>query len=214
MSTRSDAQLSVELSRLAAGYGAVLPDTPSHAIPSADAPPADAPPATEQLLAAVASCHNLVRISTDLQGQAVRAAHDAGVSWAKIGKTLGTSRQAVQQRFDPHYLPGSASDGASGGVSGGVSGQARHGATRILGPVSRSEEMHHLAAAGSQGWRLIRALHGEHVLERDDRPWEIKRVSVLSARPMPSARDGWQAAATRFPDCFYIRPLQPEGPEA
>ena len=74
--------------------------------------------------------------------------------------------------------------------------------------------MHHLAAAGSQGWRLIRALHGEHVLERDDRPWEIKRVSVLSARPMPSARDGWQAAATRFPDCFYIRPLQPEGPEA
>lgn len=113
MTAFSDARLAVELSKLAAAHGA---ESSSQAPPSSDAPlSSDAPsssdaaagalPSTEQLLAAVASFHDLVRISSDLQGQAVRAAHDGGVSWAKIGSVLGTSRQAVQQRFDPNYFP-------------------------------------------------------------------------------------------------------------
>lgn len=176
MSSTADAHLSVELSKLAAEREA--------------ASSGDAPPTAEQLLTAIESFHELVRISTDLQAQAVRAAHEAGVSWAKIGTILGISRQAVQQRFDPHYVPGEVPDGA----------------TRTLGPVTRKEELRHLAEAGAGGWRLIRAMHGEHVLERTDQNWEVTRVSVFSARPMPSRKDGWQAAATRFPDCFYIRP--------
>lgn len=177
MSTQPDAQLSVELSRLAAQRGGHCPE-------------GEPSPTSEQLLASVAAFHDLARVSTDLQGQAVRAAHEAGVSWAKIGTRLGTSRQAVQQRFDPRYIPDEESDGA----------------TRILGPVTRAEELAHLCEAGAQGWRLIRSLHGEHVLERDDQAWQVTRASMLSPRPMPSPRDGWQAAATRFPDCFYIRP--------
>lgn len=205
MRTSSDARLAVELSRLAAAHGEAVPS--GEALSSRETAATDTPPSSDHLLAAVASFHDLVRISTDLQGQAVRAAHDAGVSWAKIGSVLGTSRQAVQQRFDPNYVPG-GSHGTSSSAMDGASAESRAGTTRILGPVTRAEEVHHLTEAGSQGWRLIRSLHGEHVLERDDRSWEVKRVSVLSARPMPSATDGWHAAATRFPDCFYIRPLQ------
>lgn len=177
MTTPPDAQLSVELSRLAAQRGGPSPD-------------GDSAPTPDQLLASVSAFHDLTRLSADLQGQAVRAAHEAGVSWAKIGARLGTSRQAVQQRFDPRYIPG----------------EEPGSATRILGPVTRSEELSHLSEAGAQGWRLIRSLHGEHILERDDQAWEVMRASMLSPRPMPSRRDGWQAAATRFPDCFYIRP--------
>ena len=88
------------------------------------------------------------------------------------------------------------------------------GADHALAYEGFAEEVRHLTEACAQGWRLIRSLHGEHVLERDDRAWEVKRVSVLSARPMPSARDGWHAAATRFPDCFYIRPLPAKGNDA
>lgn len=219
MTAFSDARLAVELSKLAAAHGA---ESSSQAPPSSDAPlSSDAPsssdaaagalPSTEQLLAAVASFHDLVRISSDLQGQAVRAAHDGGVSWAKIGSVLGTSRQAVQQRFDPNYFPAGAQ--ATAAVPGREPAGFPAGSTRILGPVARAEEVRHLTEACAQGWRLIRSLHGEHVLRRDNRAWEVKRVSVFSARPMPSARDGWRAAATRFPDCFYIRPLQKEEPE-
>lgn len=204
MSSSSAARLAVELSRLAAAHGTVLS---SEAVPSSEAGPSDTSPSTEQLLTAVESFHDLVRISTDLQGQAVRAAHDAGISWAKIGNVLGTSRQAVQQRFDPSYLSGGVPGAPHINASNGGAAEPGAATTRILGPVTRGEEMHHLAEAGSQGWRLIQSLHGEHVLELDDRAWEVKRVSVLSARPMPSAGDGWHAAATRFPDCFYIRPL-------
>lgn len=174
--TTPDPQLSVELSRLAARRWSPAPG--------------EAPGTTEQLLAAITSFQNLVSASTELQGQAVRAAHEAGVSWAKIGELLGTSRQAVQQRFDPHYVPA----------------EAAADRTRILGPVTRAEELDHLSEAGAHGWRLVSARHGEHLLERDDREWEVKRVSVFSARPMPSERDGWHAAAIRFPDCFFVRP--------
>ncbi|MCR2793848.1 hypothetical protein NQ156_12310 [Microbacterium sp. zg.Y625] len=183
MTTEADADLAVELSRLAARHGA---------------PPGQAGATTDELLAAVTAFHDIARVSADLQGQAVRAAHEAGVSWAKIGTLLGTSRQAVQQRFDPHYIQHDEPKGSS----------------RILGPVTRAEEMHHLAEAGAQGWRLIDARHGEHVLERDDEAWDITRVSVFSARPMPSPAQGWQAAATRFPDCFYIRPARADATAA
>lgn len=183
MSTSTDTVLAVELSRLATAH--------------AEPPENDDAPTAEQLLVAVASFQDLVRVSTDLQRQAVRAAHQAGVSWGNIGVLLGISRQAVQQRFDPHYVPADPQGGTS----------------RILGPVTRAEEMHHLAAAGRRGWRLVRALHGEHVLEHDGQDWEVKRVSVASARQMPSAEDGWHAAATRFPDCFYIRPVKSAIPE-
>lgn len=167
----------MELSHLAARYGATTLDQ-------------ECSPSVEQLLASITFFQDLARISADLQGQAARAAHEEGVSWAKIGALLGTSRQAVQQRFDPTYSSQKCGDETM----------------RIVGPVSRAEEIHHLAEAGLQGWRLVSSSYGEHTVERDDQSWEVKRVSVLSAKPMPSRKDAWQAATMRFPDCFYIRP--------
>lgn len=176
MNNSPDPQLAIDLSRLAVQRGATPVDETSD-------------PTAEQLLASVTAFNDLVRASTELQGQAVRAAHDAGVSWARIGALLGTTRQAVQQRFDPAYTP-----------------REEHAdTTRILGPVTRAEELDHLAEAGRQGWRLTRSLHGEHVLEHDGHTWDVIRVSVFSPRALPSSNDGWHPATTRFPDCFYIR---------
>lgn len=176
MSGPVDPQLAVELSRLAVQRGAARAEDVSE-------------PTSEQLLASVRAFHDLARASAELQGQAVRAAHDAGVSWSRIGALLGTSRQAVQQRFDPSYSSRGQDDEA----------------TRILGPVSRAEELRHLAEAGQQGWRLVSSFHGEHVLEHDGLDWEIRRVSVFSPRALPAEKDGWRAVTTRFPDCFYVR---------
>lgn len=168
-----DAELMVELSKLAARHGM------SRGVSR-----------EEELLVAIAAFQDVARIATELQGQAARAAHEAGVSWSRIGALLGVSRQAVQQRFDPSYISREP-----------VGSQAR-----LLGPVTRAEEMHHLEVAGAQGWKLVEARHGEHELEYAGGTWEITRVSVLSPRAMPAARAGWEAAATRFPDCFYVRP--------
>ena len=144
---------------------------------------------TDRLLAAASRFGDLARTSAELQAEAVRSAHAEGVSWARIGAHLGISRQAVQQRFDPNY---------DEEVPGDVEG-------RILGPVTRAEELTHLEAAGADGWRPIRSLHGEHVMRRDGGPWEVRRVSVFTAGSMPAEADGWQPATMRFPDCFYIR---------
>ena len=184
MNNPPEPQFAIELSKLAVQLGATAADETST-------------PTPEQLLASVTVFHDLVRTSTDLQGQAVRAAHDAGVSWSKIGTLLGTTRQAVQQRFDPAY----------------TAHEEHADTTRILGPVTRTEELDHLAEAGRQGWRPIRSFHGEHLLEHDGRTWDVMRVSVFSPRSLPSPRDGWHPATTRFPDCFYIRPHQNHSPD-
>lgn len=176
MPAENIAELEVLLAKLAASKGANL-----------DSASLDQSP--EALLHSVAIFGDLARASGQLQSQAVASAQAAGLSWAKIGNALGVSRQAAQQRFDSRrFEPATASP-----------------TTRILGPVSRSDEIEQLMAAGQQGWKLIRSLHGEHVLEHSDCAWEVMRVSVFSPRAMPSAAQGWHAASTRFPDCFYLR---------
>ena len=42
---------------------------------------------------------------------------------------------------------------------------------------------------------------------KTDTTWEIQRVSVAPLAAMLAAEDGWIAATTRFPDCFYIREI-------
>lgn len=178
MSKESDTALSVQLSKLAA-------DLRPH--PSGE----DSIQAPEAILRSVAVFGDIARVSTQLQSQAVATAQDSGLSWAKIGKALGTSRQAAQQRFDTRRTEAI---------------QATE-TLRIVGPVSRNEEVEQINAAGKQGWKLIRSLHGEHALELDGNSWEVTRVSIFSLRTLPAASDGWEAAATRFPDCFYVRKI-------
>ncbi len=176
MTGAADAALSVQLSKLAAGRGAALTNQ-------------DGDQSPDLILHSVVVFGDLARVATQLQSEAVASAQEAGLSWATIGKALGTSRQAAQQRFDSRRSAPVADTEA----------------TRIVGPVSRSEEVDHINAGGRQGWKLVRSLHGEHVLERSEGSWEVARVSVFSPHALPSAAEGWEAASTRFPDCFYIR---------
>ncbi|TFD50407.1 hypothetical protein E3T46_10925 [Cryobacterium sp. Hh11] len=176
MTGAADAALSVQLSKIAADRGVALSNRDEDQSP-------------DFLLHSVTVFGDLARVAAQLQSEAVASALESGLSWAKIGKALGTSRQAAQQRFDSRRNTPVANTEA----------------TRIVGPVSRAEEVDDINAAGRRGWKLVRSLHGEHVLERDEGSWEVARVSIFSPRALPSAADGWEAASTRFPDCFYIR---------
>ncbi|MGS1091544.1 hypothetical protein [Corynebacterium sanguinis] len=133
----------------------------------------------------------IARVATELEVQALLAAHNDGVSWSRIGKHLGVSRQAVQQRVDPNYRPAPELPPTS----------------RMLGPVDRNDEVEQLNAAGLQGWKPVKSEHGRHIMIKTDVKWEIQRVSIARLTAMPSAEAGWEAATTRFPDCFYVREI-------
>lgn len=152
----------------------------------------DTDPTDNQHLQTIDQFSALVRLTAELQAQAVRAAHDAGLSWSKIGQHLGISRQAVQQRFDPSYKA------------------APDDELRVLGPVSRDEELTHLNAAGAEGWYPVRSLPNQHHMRYDGHPREIRRVSLLSPARLPDEGAGWQAATIRFPDAFYMRGMGKE----
>ena len=172
----TDATLSVQLSKLAADREVGSGNDDVNQSP-------------DVLLHSVTVFGDLARVAAQLQAQAVATAQESGLSWAKIGQALGTSRQAAQQRFDSRRNNPAAETEL----------------TRVVGPVSRNEEVEQINAAGRKGWKLVRSLHGEHVLERDEGSWEVVRVSIFSPRALPLATDGWVAASTRFPDCFYTR---------
>src|SRR5690625_1816903 len=128
----------------------------------------------QRLLRSVERFGELARISADLQAQAVRSAHEAGISWAMIGAHLGISRQAVQQRFDPSYHHDEP-----------IPEQ-----TRVLGPVSRAEEVEHLNAAAAEGWRPIRSLRSEeHTSELQSRGHLVCRLLLEKKKDNRKAPD-------------------------
>ncbi|QCB92231.1 hypothetical protein [Cellulomonas shaoxiangyii] len=169
-------EVEVALARLAA-----QPDSRLSARADGDATSADA-----HLRAAV-RLRDIAVVAERLQRDAVTAARAGGASWAHVGEALGISRQAAQQRFgtrEPRDLAAQE---------------------RLLGPVSRADEVAQLTLAGRAGWRPVASRHGEHVLTRDPQCWEVRRVSMLGPSAL-GGRDGWVLATTRFPDCFQVRP--------
>ncbi|WP_299038975.1 hypothetical protein [uncultured Pseudokineococcus sp.] len=172
--------LEVVLARLAAHPGAKSADPGPETDDGAGG--ADAHLGTAVRLGEIAG------VAEHLQRGAVDAAREAGASWAHVGRALGITRQAAQQRFGTREHAALASQ------------------QRLLGPVTRAREVEELASAGRQGWRPVVSRHGEHVLVRDERALEVRRVSMLGPSAL-GGRDGWLLATTRFPDCFQIRPL-------
>ncbi len=156
----------------------------------ADALPQTGVSAVDAHLGTAVRLRAIVEGAESLQQDAVTAAREAGASWADVGQSLGISRQAAQQRFGARAVAELTPQ------------------ERLLGPVTRAEEVRELCAAGRDGWRPTGSRHGEHVLVRDEQAWEVRRVSMLG----PSAaggRDGWVLVTTRFPDCFQVRPAAP-----
>lgn len=127
--------------------------------------------------------------SQALQHRAVAAARSAGISWAALGRELGMTRQAAQQRF---------------GVR--PDEQATDSRERWLGPVTAFDEMAELQLAGKLGWRTIGADVLRHRMLRTDTQWEHRRV--LWTRPSSHYEtDGWQVACRAFPWLYLVRDL-------
>jgi len=129
----------------------------------------------------------------------INGARAAGHSWDTLGKLLGVSRQAAQQRFSSTSQPAPVH-----------SADAGQPARKVLSPVTAFDEMALLAAEGRRGWHVVDFGTLFHVLEASDRQWEHRR---LLWTPGNAARrhleaDGWSLVReTTFPWGYYTREL-------
>ncbi|MET9837193.1 hypothetical protein ABZZ01_05210 [Streptomyces virginiae] len=138
--------------------------------------------------------------------EAVQGARAAGHSWDAVGRVLGVSRQAAQQRF-----AGKAAGGASASAppAGGPDAPER----RTLGGLSAFNEMAALEEAGRDGWHMVGYGPFFHEVEASGHPWEHCRVTLPSVgRHRRMESEGWiPVGAGWFPWRYYKRPLGPGG---
>ncbi|MFJ2822016.1 hypothetical protein ACIO7M_13000 [Streptomyces toxytricini] len=129
--------------------------------------------------------------------EAVQGARAAGHSWDTVGRVLGVSRQAAQQRF--------AGKGAPAGLSKPAAGAER----RTLGGLTAFNEMAALEEAGRDGWHMVGYGPFFHEVEASDHPWEHLRVTLpTAARHRRLEDDGWiPVGAGWFPWRYYKRPV-------
>ncbi|MFG2988242.1 hypothetical protein ACGFZK_02845 [Streptomyces sp. NPDC048257] len=134
--------------------------------------------------------------------EAVQGARAAGHSWETVGRVLGVSRQAAQQRFAGTPAPGTPTGGEPGSPE-----------RRILSPVTAFNEMAALEEAGRDGWHLVG--YGPLFLEVEtsEHPWEHCRVTLSSGgRHRRMEAEGWiPVGAGWFPWRYYKRALGPVG---
>lgn len=127
----------------------------------------------------------------------INGARAAGHSWDTLGRLLGVSRQAAQQRFSAATQPAP--------VAG-----SDHPRRKVLSPVTAFDEMAILEIEGRQGWHVVDYGTLFHVLEASDRQWEHRRMPWT---PGSSVRrrleaEGWQLVrGTTFPWGYYTRAL-------
>ncbi|MGK5732284.1 hypothetical protein [Streptomyces sp. URMC 124] len=124
---------------------------------------------------------------------AVQGARAAGHSWDTIGRLLGVSRQAAQQRF-----------AAKGGTVPEGSSERR-----ILTPLTAFNEMAALTEAGLDRWELVGYGPLYHAVEASDRQWEYRRVPLaVAGRRRRMEADGWtEVGSGHFPWSYFKRPL-------
>lgn len=133
--------------------------------------------------------------------ESVANARSAGHSWDAIGRVIGVSKQAAQQRFGREGPP--RTDGPERRVGTGTPER------RVLTPLTAFDEMAVLEQEGLRGWHVVDYGPLFHVVEASDQPWEHRRVvwSPVAARSM--ALDGWTLIRTgTFPWGYYKRPLR------
>ncbi len=123
---------------------------------------------------------------------AVRQAIRAGNSWAAIGDTLGTSRQAAQQRFGGPRQPGESET---------------QGTRRVITGATAFNEMKMLEIEGAAGNHLVDFGALYLIVEESDRPWQHLRVfgRYHMARLVS---EGWIFVGAWFPFHYFKRPVQ------
>lgn len=136
--------------------------------------------------------------------EAVQGARAAGHSWDTVGRVLGVSRQAAQQRF-----AGKAGEGDPSAPPSGGSDAPRR---RMLSGLTAFDEMAALEEAGRDGWHVVGYGPFFHEVEASDHPWEHCRVALPSAaRHRRMESEGWiPVGAGWFPWRYYKRPLNPD----
>ena len=118
---------------------------------------------------------------------AVGSARSAGLSWEAVGKALGMTRQAAQQRF---------------GIKADDADASR---TRLVG-LTATNEMDVLDEMGRKGWHSVG--HGPlfHDLEKSEVQWEHRRVFVGSRKAKVLENQGWElSGAMWFPWHYFKR---------
>lgn len=141
---------------------------------------------------------DLVVITADAYSQtgqlltsAVSSARAAGWSWEAVGKALGMSRQAAQQRF---------------GLKGDLPDETND-RQRIVG-LSATNEMSILNEKGRHGWHSVGFGPMFHELEKSDGQWEHRRAFVGSRRAKSLETEGWERIGHLwFPWVYLKKPL-------
>ncbi|MFH8788220.1 hypothetical protein [Streptomyces roseoverticillatus] len=147
----------------------------------------------EGYLRLVAATRTGAQETSRLLREAVQGARAAGHSWDTIGRLLGVSRQAAQQRF------------AAKGAAMPKGSPER----RVLTPLTAFNEMAALAEAGLERWELVEFGPLYHAVVASDRRWEYRRVTLaVAGRGRRMKADGWTEVGNGyFPWSYYKRPL-------
>ena len=149
----------------------------------------------EAALVLVVAARTAAEETSRLLREAVDSARRAGHSWDVVGRLLGVSRQAAQQRF------------GSGPLQQPSPGLPTVPERRILTPLTAFTEMAVLEREGLAGWHVVDYGTLFHVVEASDVPWEHRRVPWSPAAARRMAADGWtQVRGATFPWGYYKRP--------
>lgn len=145
----------------------------------------------ESYLTLVAAAHVAADEADRLLHEWVTGARHAGHSWDAVGRVLGVSRQAAQQRFKT--------------AAGPPEGPSR----RVLTGMTAFNEMAALEREGRRGYHLVDFGPFYLVVEASARPWEHRRTIAPSRAAQRRLEDeGWEPVGTWFPFCYYARPLE------
>ncbi|GAB2889293.1 hypothetical protein [Streptomyces mayteni] len=147
-------------------------------------------------LVMVAASRVAAEETSRLLRQSINGARAAGHSWEVVGRLLGISRQAAQQRFaTPTAGPAAAADAHR----------------RTLTPLNAFNEMEALADSGRRGWHVVDYGHLHHLVESSPTQWEHQRLWwPTRRRRRRMAEQGWELIVpTDFdsPWAYYKRPL-------
>jgi hypothetical protein len=143
------------------------------------------------------------RTETDtLLRLAVAGARSAGLTWEAVGRSLGMTKQAAQQRYGtPDAEEPAAAD------EPGAAGEPRaDGRIHQLARLNLFTEMKALENAQRYGWHLVGAGTAMLVVRKSDVQWEHQRVFASRAQGRALEEQGWQHAVDGwFPWAYYKR---------
>ncbi|PPK92676.1 hypothetical protein CLV92_113105 [Kineococcus xinjiangensis] len=149
----------------------------------------------EAALRLVAATRVAAEETSRLLREAAAGARAAGHSWDTLGKLLGVSKQAAQQRFGTPSRPD----------PGETTGPRER---KVLSPLTSLDEMAVLTEHGRKGWELVDYGTLFHVVEESDVQWEHYRHPWSPGARRRMEAEGWTLVKTMtFPWGYYKRSL-------